>query len=308
MTAQDSATRPIAIAPQAPIGSGSSGSSGTALAALGVLSFSFSFPATAWALSGFGPWTATGLRGAVAGLLAALCLAAARVPLPARRHWPGLLVVSAGCVLGFPLLTTLALRASSTAHSAVVIGVLPLATAAFSALRTGRRPSRAFWCAALAGAAAVLAFTLLQSHGRPTTADLYLFAALVVCAAGYAEGGRISRELPGWQVIAWAVVAALPVTVVTTALALPGEPAHPGVKALAGLAYTAAVSQLGGFVLWYRGMAAIGVPRASQLQLAQPLLTLVWAVLLLGEELPVAAPVTAVVVLVCIAVTQRARS
>ncbi|MFD8082736.1 DMT family transporter [Kitasatospora sp. NPDC059722] len=307
MKAQDSAIRMSAIAPRI-VGPGSAAAAGTLPAALGVLLFSFSFPATSWALTGFGPWTATGLRGAGAGLLAALYLAAVRAPLPTRRQWPGLLVVAAGCVLGFPLLTTLALRMSSTAHSAVVIGLLPLATAVFAAWRTGRRPSRAFWGAALVGAAAVIAFTLLQSHGRPSAADCLLFAALLVCAAGYAEGGRLSRDLPGAQVIAWAVVAALPATVLTTVLALPAEPVHPGAKALVGLAYTAAVSQFGGFVLWYRGMAAIGVPRASQLQLAQPLLTLVWAVLLLAEDLPAAAPVTAVVVLVCIAVTQRARA
>ncbi len=175
-------------------------------------------------------------------------------------------------------------------------------------MRTGRRPSRAFWAAALAGASAVLVFTLLQSHGRPTVADLYLFVGLVVCAAGYAEGGRLSRDLPGAQVIAWAVVAALPAMALTSAVGLSTEPVRLGAKALVGLVYIAAVSQFGGFVLWYRGMAGIGVPRASQLQLAQPLLTLVWSVLLLGEDLPAAAPVTAVVVLVCIAVTQRART
>jgi drug/metabolite transporter (DMT)-like permease len=302
MTVQDSAILPEAVAPQ------HSPASGTALAALGVASFSLSFPATAWSLTGFGPWSSTGLRGALAGVLAALYLLAAAAPLPKRRQWPGLLAVSAGCVLGFPLLTTLALRTSSTAHSAVVIGVLPLATAVVAALRTGRRPSRAFWAAALAGAAAVLAFTLLQSHGRPTLADLYLFVGVVICAAGYAEGGRLSRDMPGAQVIAWAVVAALPVMVLTAVFGLATEPVRLGAKALAGLAYIAAVSQFGGFVLWYRGMAGIGVPRASQLQLAQPLLTLVWSVLLLGEHLPAAAPVTAVVVLVCIAVTQRARA
>ncbi|MEU3570025.1 DMT family transporter [Kitasatospora sp. NPDC036755] len=302
MTAQDSAILPQPVAPRRPA------ASGTALAALAVVSFSLSFPATAWSLTGFGPWSATGLRGALAGLSAVLHLAAVRAPLPQRRHWPGLLVVSAGCVLGFPLLTTFALRTSSTAHSAVVIGVLPLATAAVAALRTGRRPSGAFWGAALAGAGAVLAFTLVQSHGRPTVADLYLFVAVLLCAAGYAEGGRLARDLPGAQVIAWAVVAALPATLLTTALGLGAEPVRLGAKALVGLVYTAAVSQLGGFVLWYRGMARIGVPRASQLQLAQPLLTLVWSVLLLGEQLPAAAPATAVVVLVCIAVTQRART
>ncbi|MFJ9458338.1 DMT family transporter [Kitasatospora sp. NPDC101447] len=302
MTVQDSATLPRAIAPK------QAAASGTALAALGVASFSLSFPATAWSLTGFGPWSVTGLRGVLAGVLAALYLLAAAAPLPKRRHWPALLVVSGGCVLGFPLLTTLALRTSSTAHSAVVIGVLPLATAVVSALRTGRRPSRAFWAAALAGAAAVLVFTLLQSHGRPSLADLYLFVGLVVCAAGYAEGGRLSRDLPGAQVIAWAVLAALPVMLLTSAFGLATEPVRFGAKALVGLAYVAAVSQFGAFVLWYRGMAAIGVPRASQLQLGQPLLTLVWSVLLLGEDLPAAAPVTAAVVLVCIAVTQRARA
>jgi drug/metabolite transporter (DMT)-like permease len=281
-------------------------SGGTLLAGAAVLLFSFSFPATFWALEGFGPWTVTGVRGVLAGLLAAACLAGGRVPVPARRHWRGLVVVAGGCVVGFPLLTTLALQTSSTAHSAVVIGVLPLATAAISAALTRTRLPRLFWWAALAGAAIVVGFALQQSHGRLTTGDLYLFGALLVCAAGYAEGGRLARHLPGWQVIAWGVVAALPLTAVTTVVALASEPVHPTIRSVTAMAYVAAVSQFGGFVLWYRGMAAIGVPRASQLQLAQPLLTLLWSVLLIGERLPSLALPTATLVLACIAVTQRA--
>ncbi|AUG80725.1 EamA family transporter [Kitasatospora sp. MMS16-BH015] len=273
-----------------------------------MLAFSFSFPATVWTLQGFGPWTATALRGLIAAVAAAICLRAARAPLPTRRQWPGLLAVAVGCVLGFPLLTTLALRTSSTAHSAVVIGLLPLATAVVGALRTGARPARAFWFAALAGAAVVLAFTLGQSHGAFSRADLYLFAALLVCSVGYAEGGRLARELPGWQVIAWGVLLALPVLLPTAVWALATEPVHLGWHAVTGLAYQGLVSQFGGFVLWYRGMARIGVPRASQYQLGQPLLTLAWAVLLLGEPLGPAAPLTALAVLACIAVTQRARA
>jgi drug/metabolite transporter (DMT)-like permease len=297
MTVQDSATPPSAVAV----------SSGTVLAALGVVSFSFSFPAAVWALDGFGPWTATGVRGLLAGLLAAACLFGARVPVPDRQHWPGLLTVAGGCVIGFPLLTTLALQTSTTAHSAVVIGVLPLATATISAALTGRRPSRAFWTAAILGALTVAAFTLQQSHGLPTLGDVYLFGALLVCAAGYAQGGRLASHLPGWQVIAWGVVAALPVSALVTALSLPWEPVHVTAKAVVGMAYVAAVSQFGGFVVWYRGMAAIGVPKASQIQLAQPLITLVWSVLLMGEQLSPLAAVTALIVLGCIAATQRAR-
>lgn len=280
---------------------------GVLLAALGVVSFSFSFPATVWALDGFGPWTATGVRGLLAGLLAVACLFGARVPVPGRQHWPGLLTVAGGCVIGFPLLTTLALQTSTTEHSAVVIGGLPLATATISAALTGRRPSRAFWTAAVLGALTVAAFTLQQSHGLPTLGDVYLFGALLVCAAGYAQGGRLASHLPGWQVIAWGVVAALPVSALVTTLSLPWEPVHVTAKAVVGMAYVAVVSQFGGFVVWYRGMAAIGVPKASQIQLAQPLITLVWSVLLMGEQLSPLAAVTALIVLGCIAATQRAR-
>lgn len=273
-----------------------------------MLAFSFSFPATDWALDGgrgFGPWTATGIRGVLAGLLALGCLLGGRVPVPERRHWRGLAAVALGCVVGFPLLTTLALQTSSSAHSAVVIGVLPLATAAVSAVRNRTTLSPWFWGAALAGAAVVAAFALQQNHGRPTGADLCLLGALLVCAVGYAEGGRLARELPGWQVIAWGVVVALPVTALTAVIALTVEPVGLTVHSVAGIGYLAAVSQFGGFVVWYRGMAVIGVPRASQLQLAQPLLTLLWSVLLLGERLPLSALVAAVLVLGCIATTQR---
>ncbi|MFF7644595.1 EamA family transporter [Streptomyces canus] len=302
MRVKSSATAPTGIAVAAP-----TRTFGTVQAALGVAAFSLTFPATAWGLEGFGPWSLVAVRSVLAALVAGGCLLALRVPMPSRRHWPGLAVVAAGVVVGFPLLTTLALRTSTTAHAAVVVGLLPLTTALLSALRMGTRPSRTFWTAALAGAAAVVAFTLQQSGGALTTADLYLFAALLVCAAGYTEGGRLAGVMPGWQVIAWALVLCLPFSVPAAALALSYEPVHLTAHSVAGLLWVAAGSQFVGLVVWYRGMAAIGIPKASQLQLAQPLLTLVWSVLLLGEHLTVAAPLTAAAVLVCIAVTQRAR-
>lgn len=283
-------------------------SSGTLFAALGVLSFSFSFPGTVWALDGFGPWSAIGVRGVLAAVIALAALLVTRAPLPARADWPALAVVAGGCAIGFPLLTTLALQTSSTANSAIVIGALPMATAAFSAVLTRRHPSKVFWAAAVTGGMTVIAFTLAQNHGTPTVADLYLFGALVVCAAGYAFGGRLSAHMPGWRVIAWGVVLAAPVNLAVSVWALPHEPVHFTAKALVGMAYIAAVSQFGGFVVWYKGMGLIGVAKASQLQLAQPLLTLVWAVLLLDEEIDAAVPLTAVIVLTCIVVTQRART
>ncbi|MBJ6617384.1 DMT family transporter [Streptomyces sp. I4(2020)] len=304
MRAQSSATAAVPIAVPAPSrGRGF----GTLQAALGVVAFSLTFPATAWGLEGFDPWSLVAVRSVLAAVIAGGCLLALRVPLPARRHWAGLAVVAAGVVLGFPTLTTLALQTSTTAHAAVVVGLLPLTTALLSSLRTGSRPSRTFWAAALAGAAAVVAFTVQQSGGALTTADLYLFGALLICAAGYTEGGRLAGAMPGWQVIGWALVLCLPLTVPVAAVALTAEPVHLTAHSVTGLLWVAAGSQFLGLIVWYRGMASIGIPKASQLQLAQPLLTLFWSVFLLGEHLPWAAPVTALAVLVCIAVTQRAR-
>jgi drug/metabolite transporter (DMT)-like permease len=301
MTAQNSATARPSIA----VGSRTSG---TALAGLGVAAFSLTFPATHWALTGFGPWSATTVRGVLAAAVAGACLAAARVPRPERRHWAGLAVVALGVVLGFPLLTTLALRTTDTSHAAVVVGALPLVTAVLAAVRVGTRPSPLFWSAAVTGGAVVVGFALWQGGGALTTGDLFLFASLLVCAAGYVEGGRLASVMPGWQVIGWALVGALPLTVPAAGVALALESVHLGGQALAGLVWMSVVSQFLGLMVWYRGMAAIGVARASQLQLAQPLLTLVWAAGLLGEHLGALTAPAALAVLVCVAVTQRARS
>ncbi|WP_031011838.1 DMT family transporter [Streptomyces sp. NRRL F-5727] len=318
MRAQNSATTPMTIAVDATAGSapatatvtaaGAAPLQGTLLALLGVVSFSLTFPSTVWGLESFGPWSLVAVRSTLAALIAGAFLLAGRVALPERRHRAGLAVVAGGVVVGFPLLTTLALQTSTTSHAAVVVGLLPLTTAAFAAVRTGRRPSRTFWLAAVSGAAVVIAFTVQQSGGALSAGDLYLFGALLVCAAGYTEGGRLARLMPGWQVIGWALVLCLPLMAPASAVALALEPVHLTAHGVIGLVWVAAGSTFFGLYVWYRGMAAIGIPRASQLQLAQPLMTLFWSVFLLGESLPLAAPVAAAGVLVCIAATQRAKS
>ncbi|MEV5604328.1 DMT family transporter [Streptomyces sp. NPDC052299] len=313
MRAESSATTPQTIAvaasdgrPRPPVPASAPAPRGTLLALLGVVTFSLTFPSTVWGLESFGPWSLVALRSVLAAVLSGGFLLAARVRTPAREHWAGLAVVAGGVVVGFPLLTTLALRTSTTSHAAVVVGLLPLTTAVFSSLRTGTRPPRAFWAAAVAGAAVVIAFTAAQSGGALSAGDLFLFGALLVCAAGYTEGGRLAKVMPGWQVTGWALVLTLPLSLAGAAVALAYEPVRLGVHGVVGLVWVAAGSTFLGLYVWYRGMAEIGIARASQLQLAQPLLTLFWSFFLLGEEVAAAAPVAAVAVLVCIALTQRA--
>ena len=185
---------------------------------------------------------------------------------------------------------------------------MPMATAILGALRGGERPSPAFWVAGLLGTVVVLSYVLARGGGRVSGSDGLLLLATLCAAVGYAEGGLLARTMPGWQVISWGVVLALPVAVPLTVVAVLHAPApHPTRASLAGLAYTILVSMFLAFVFWYRGLAEAGIARASQVQLVQPLLTVVWAGLLLGEPIGVGTVVAAVAVVACIAATQRAR-
>ena len=251
---------------------------------LGVLSFSGTFPATKVAVAEL-DGTIVGLgRALVAALLAGVVLAVRREPLPARRHWTGLVIVAGGVVIGFPLLTAWALTMVPSAHAAVIAGWLPLATALTATARAGERPSALFWLVSVAGLGAILFFAASMGGGTPQGADLLILAGVAAAGVGYAEGGRLARELGGWQVICWALLIAVPFIAgpVWLAAAEHGLSASPA--AWLGFAYVSGVSMFLGFFAWYRGLALGGIARVGQLSLAQPVLTLVWSVLLLGES------------------------
>jgi nitroimidazol reductase NimA-like FMN-containing flavoprotein (pyridoxamine 5'-phosphate oxidase superfamily)/drug/metabolite transporter (DMT)-like permease len=281
---------------------------GLGLAGLGVLAFSFTFPATTLALRGFDAYVVGAGRSVVAAAIAGACLLAVRAPLPGRGAWPGLLGVAAGCGIGFGLLSALALHETTTTHAAIVVGLLPAATAVAAVVCDRERPGWAFWAASAGASATIVAYSVSVGGGGIAPADLLLFAALVIGGVGYAEGGRLARTMPGWQVISWGVILALPISLPVTVVAAAGSgPVHPSAAAIAGFAYVCAVSMFLGFAAWYRGLARAGVARASQLQLAQPVLTLAWSAALLGEHAGPGALVVAGIVIACVLVTQRAR-
>ncbi|WP_395108739.1 DMT family transporter [Actinomadura sp. SCN-SB] len=281
---------------------------GPALAGLGVLIFSWTIPASVLALDGLDPYLVGVGRAAVAAILAALALAAVRARRPRRGQWGRLAVISGGVVFGFPVLTTLALDlGASGAHSAVVVGLLPATTAVFAVLRAGERPSAAFWAASAAGAVVVTGFTLIRSGGHVTGADLLLFGALLAAAAGYTEGARMTREMPGWRVISWATVAGAPISVPVAAWLLATTGPEWTGRSVFGIGYVSALSAYLGFFAWYEGLARTGIARGGQIQLAQPLLTIVWSGIALGELIDGTTALAAVLVLICVLVTQRAR-
>jgi drug/metabolite transporter (DMT)-like permease len=272
---------------------------------LGVAIFSFSFPATKLALRGLDPW-AIGLgRAVVAAALAAPTLLLLRARLPRGAEWRGLVVVAGGVVVGFPALSSLALQSTGAAHGAVVNALLPIATAIAGTIRFRESHGAAFWLAATTGAALVVLYTLVRAGGAPTTSDLYLLAAIVVCALGYTEGAILSRTLGAPETICWALLLALPVTVPVAASHLPRS--FPPLVPALGFAYVAVGSMFLGFFAWYAGLARGGVARVSQLMLIQAPLTLLWSAVVLDEHLTWGLAATAAGVVACIAVTQRTR-
>lgn len=281
---------------------------GVAWAGLGVLAFSFTFPATVLAERAFGPLVVGAGRSVISALIAAACLRLLRAPRPRREHWPGLVAVGLGCGIGFGALSALALHHTSSSHAAVVVGLLPAATASVAVVRTGERPGVVAWAASLLGTAAVTGYALSRGGGTLREGDLLLLASVAAAAIGYAEGGRLTRELPGWQVTAWGLLVAFPVSVALTAVGLAaGRTRTPGLESLVAFAYVGTISTFVGFFAWYRGLAEAGIARASQVQLVQPLLTIAWSAPLLGERIDALSVVTAVVVGGCVFVTQRAR-
>jgi drug/metabolite transporter (DMT)-like permease len=282
-----------------------------AWALLGVVLFSFSVPLTKVAVEGFDPFlTATG-RAAIAGALAVLLIAWRRVPWPPREQlWP-LGMTMLGAVFGWPILLALALQRTTSAHAAVIAAFMPLTTALIAVLRTRERVSWQFWIAAGAGTAALLAFALSRggAEGGDLVADALVAGAVVASSWCYVEGASVTKVMPGWQVISWVVVLALPITVPASAAIwwTTHTDHHPSAGAWTSLVLLGVSSMYLGFFAWYRGLALTGIARGGQVQQLQALLTLVWSALLLHEHVTRVTVLAAVAVIACVVWAQRAR-
>ncbi|QNH39397.1 DMT family transporter [Bacillus sp. PAMC26543] len=272
---------------------------------IGVLIFSGSLPATRLAVADFDPLFLTVCRAAIAGVLAGALLLIFRQQRPANGDITALLVVAFGVVVGFPLLTALALQYVTSAHAIVFIGLLPLATAIFGVLRGGERPRPAFWIFSAAGSLLVAGFALIQGGESSPIGDAYMLASIVVCGLGYAEGARLSRRLGNWQVISWALVLSLPLMLPLSFYFTPGSWSGVGVPALLSLAYVSLFSMLIGFVFWYRGLAQGGIAAVGQLQLLQPFFGLLLASVILHEKVGWALVAVNIAVILCVAAARR---
>jgi drug/metabolite transporter (DMT)-like permease len=268
---------------------------------IGVLIFSGSLPATRLAVLEFDPVFLTVARAAIAGLLALCMLVLFKEKRPAKHQLMPLAIVAMGVVVGFPLLTALALQYVTSAHSIVFVGLLPLATAVFGVLRGGERPRPVFWFFSVLGSALVVGFAVSQGLTASPTGDILMLLAILACGLGYAEGAKLSRTLGGWQVISWALVLSLPVMLPLTWFLAPASFSGITPSAWLSLAYVSLFSMLIGFVFWYRGLAQGGIAAVGQLQLLQPFFGLALAATLLHEHVSIGMLGVTVAVILCVA-------
>ncbi len=268
---------------------------------VGMVIFSGSLPATRVAVADFDPLFLTSIRATIPAILGLAFLIILGEKRPGRSELLPLFIVALGVVVGFPLLTALALEHITAAYSVVFIGLLPLTTAIFAVLRAGERPRAAFWLFSCLGASLVAGFALTQGVNTSLLGNAYMVAAIIVCGLGYAEGAKLSRTLGGWQVISWALILSLPAMAPLSYYSMPGTFAGVGQAAWIGLVYVSLFSMLIGFVFWYRGLAQGGIAAVGQLQLLQPFFGLTLAATLLNETVSWAMLGVTVAVVVCVA-------
>ena len=285
------------------------GHSGLWWGLVGVTAFSFTVPFTRVAVGGLSPLFIGSGRAVIAAILAALALSITRQRRPRRGQWARLGIVAGGVVVGFPMLTSYALTTAPASHGAVVIALLPAATAVMAVLRTHERPATSFWAFAALGAVAAIVFAILQGggFGHLHWSDLLLFGAVIAAAVGYAEGGLLARELGSWQTVSWALILASPLMVTLAGVSLLQQPPSATPEQWLAFAYLAVVSMFLGFFAWYRGLAIGPMAQVSQVQLVQPVMSIAWAGLLLHEQLSWATIVGGVAVIGCAGLAVRTR-
>lgn len=280
-------------------------SSGWLNGLIGVIIFSGSLPATRIAVLEFAPVSLTVARASIAGVVALCVLLLLKQKRPARSQLLPLFMVAMGVVVGFPLLTALALQYVTSAHSIIFVGLLPLATAAFAVLRGGERPRPVFWVFSTLGSTVVVGFAVAQGLTASPVGNLLMLLAILVCGLGYAEGAKLSKTLGGWQVICWALVLSLPVMLILTGFTAPPSLSHISLPAWLSLGYVSLFSMLIGFVFWYRGLVQGGTAAVGQLQLLQPFFGLALAATLLHEQVSPGMLAVTVAVILCVAGARR---
>jgi drug/metabolite transporter (DMT)-like permease len=277
------------------------------MAALGIIAFSGTFPATKLALTAFDPIVVTAGRVVIAGTLGAAWLYTTRTRIPAWRDLIVLAITGAGLSIGYPYFVAMGLATASSVHGAVVAGFAPSVTAAIAVVRHHERPPAIFWIGCTGSLVAVTAYVLATGAGF-TLADLYFVAAVLSTSIAYAEGSRLSHRLGADKTLSWALLLMVPIVVMPLALELIHAPPHDvPLIAWGGFAWVSLISMFFGAMAWYRGMQLGGTARISQMLVLQPLVTIGISRFIVHEAVTLRDLAYALAVIICVAICIRSQ-
>lgn len=275
---------------------------GLILGLIAVIMFSGSLPANRAAVAELSPWFVTAARAAIGGIIAIAVLTFRRPAMP-HGSWGRLSAIALCLVVGLPLSIAIASVTVPASHGAVIFGLLPLSTAIAAVPLAGERPSFWFWVLSIAGALVVALYALRGGDADIVSGDLYLLVGVMLTGIGYTLSGMLSRAMPGWEVISWTLVLTFPVAIVATLVLWPQH--EVAWRSWLALLYSGIVVQFIAYACWNAALAIGGVSRVSQLQVLQPLSTIVIAVLILGEAVDAETVLFAVAIVIIVALSRR---
>ena len=278
--------------------------SGAAKGLFAVVLFAMTVPMTKLALPFFSPELIASSRAFIAGLLALVVIHLNGWPLPDKRTLAWLVLAGIGVVIGFPYLLSYSLVNLSAANMGVVLAGLPLMTSVFAVVIMKERNGLRFWISSGFGALLLLVYLLKDATSSGWDIQVLggLLLVLMFGGLGYSAGAKAAKSIGGWQTICWMLALYLPlssismgyyagneafINALTQAMNDPSQQnglQHDLWISIAALSYLAVISQWWGFRFWYQAMAEAGAGRISQIQLLQPFLTLLFAVIFLGES------------------------
>ena len=237
------------------------------------------------------PFTATALRFAIALPCFGLLMAAtgARLPRLDRRDWLLLTVQAVAGSVGYTTLLIAGLQRTSAVDGGIILGTLPLVTAAIAMLLLGERPGRQ--ALAAIGAAAFGVWLMTRHAPAPGAEGSFAGNALILGAVA-CEGLFIllnKRLRTPVRPLALSTLMAAFGLAFSAAASLSEAPwtlpFPPG--AVAAVAYYALLPTVGGFLLWYAGAARVPGADAALFTALAPVCAVVLSAGLLDE------PVTA---------------
>lgn len=237
--------------------------------------------------------TAGVLRSMLAGVCALLIALCMKLPFPGAMRDRAILLVSGVASFAiWPMLLSIGISHTTAGHAALIMAMVPIFTVLMVSATRKRLPPGGWWLgAAIALAATVLlisyrGFSLVQfADGSSIVGDLYVLVGCLSCALGYLTGGKLSPKIGTFATTFWGLALAL-IVLVPVFLAIVGRTSWQAVPLTGwlGIAWLTFFSSLIGYVLWYFALGRGGIGRIASLQLTMPVMTLVAAVVVLGEQ------------------------